>query len=103
MTMAEHCRLWRYRVAPEQQERFLADYSGGGSWAMVFGKAEGYLGTELWRDESDPDVFYTIDRWKNRAAFSAFESTYEQDYRELDRQFDALSKEEVFLGAGDAV
>ena len=91
--------IWRYRVDPAQQAKFVKAYGPKGDWARFFGGAKDYLGTELLADDERPGEYVTIDRWESEEAYSAFLSEHEADYDRLDRRFDALTVSEQRIGA----
>jgi heme-degrading monooxygenase HmoA len=91
--------IWRYRVDPVQQAKFVKAYGPKGDWARFFGGAKDYLGTELLADDERPGEYVTIDRWESEEAYSAFLSEHETDYDRLDRRFEALTMSEQRIGA----
>jgi heme-degrading monooxygenase HmoA len=44
-----YVRIWEYDVPPAAADRFVAAYAAGGEWAQLFARADGFLGTELFR------------------------------------------------------
>jgi heme-degrading monooxygenase HmoA len=64
--------VWEFRVHPEALAGFLSAYAPGGDWDRLFRRGDGYLSTELLRDERDPARFLTIDRWDSREARDGF-------------------------------
>ncbi len=94
--------VWRYRVARESEAAFTASYGADGDWARLFGRAAGYLGTELLRD-AEPDgpsvAFVTLDRWESPERYSDFLSRFDAEYRRLDEACEALTENETFLGS----
>jgi heme-degrading monooxygenase HmoA len=95
---AEHLILWEYRVRAGRQDEFISVYGPDGEWARLFRLAEGYLGTELARSVSDPQVFFTLDRWSSEAAFDAFQSRHSAEYKALDEKCADLTEHEHRLG-----
>ena len=95
----EHLRIWRYRVEDAQRTEFIRHYSAEGSWVQMFRQSAGYLGTRLWQDTVDANVFYTLDRWRREEDFALFQQIHSQAYREMDKQLEGLTAEETFLGA----
>ena len=90
--------IWRYEVKPEVIPTFRSLYGPEGQWASLFGRAQGYLGTELYRDDATPDHFLTIDRWVSRDAFAVFMSIHGQAYAAMDTKCDGLTVSELRLG-----
>jgi heme-degrading monooxygenase HmoA len=105
MAGAGYATLWEFTVAAARQAEFEAHYGPHGTWARLFRRADGYLGTELLRDHVDPLRYLTIDRWESREAFQAFRRAHGAEYERLDRQFEGLTTREAPLGeyapAGD--
>ncbi len=85
-----YIRVWEYEVAEGRVDAFVAAYGSTGDWAQLFRAAHGYLGTELYRRTDDSARFVTIDRWTDRAAWSAFLEEWGESYERLDRTMTAL-------------
>jgi heme-degrading monooxygenase HmoA len=54
--------IWEYQVKPDKQAEFEKIYAANGTWAELFKKGTGYLGTELIRSTELPEQYVTIDR-----------------------------------------
>ena len=63
-------------------QRVCAD----GDWARLFGTADGFLGTELFRSDSDPHRFITVDTWSDVAAWEEFRRQRAEEYAALDER-----------------
>jgi heme-degrading monooxygenase HmoA len=90
--------LWEFRVRPEKLSEFLSAYAPGGDWDRLFRRAEGYLSTELLRDERDDTRFLTLDRWDSREARDRFRLRFREEYEALDRACDSYTLEESPIG-----
>jgi heme-degrading monooxygenase HmoA len=90
--------LWEYQVKEEKQSEFEEIYSPNGVWAKLFKKGTGYLGTELLRDEKQPQRYLTIDRWVSKENYEAFQSQWKKEYKALDAQYKGLSERESLMG-----
>ena len=88
--------LWTYEVRPEAIASFERAYGSAGDWAALFGRASGYLGTELLRGPGA--TYLTIDRWRTSADFDAFMAAHRADYDALDRATQGWTTEERKLG-----
>ena len=86
------------RSLPAKQAEFEAHYGPDGSWARLFRRANGYLGSELLRTARNPLRYLTIDRWASREAWQAFRREYAAEYERLDREFEGLTTREAPLG-----
>jgi heme-degrading monooxygenase HmoA len=91
--------VWRFEVAEENVQGFEAAYGPGGAWAQLFGASPNHLGTELLRDAFIPGGYLTIDRWASEEDFRAFRKDHDQEYENLDRACDPLTKSEARIGA----
>jgi len=90
--------VWEFRVRPERLSDFLSAYAPGGDWDLLFRRGEGYLSTELLRDERDATRFVTIDRWDSREARDRFRLRFREEYEALDRRCEAYTLEETPVG-----
>jgi heme-degrading monooxygenase HmoA len=94
-----HVRVWKFRPPQSREHEFAAVYGASGSWATLFGKAQGYRGTELLRPIEDGGWWMTIDRWEGRAHFDAFQRDFGSQYRALDAELEGIAGDEEFVGA----
>ncbi len=90
--------VWEYVVRPEHVHEFYRTYGPHGAWVQLFSRAEGYVRTELFRDESRPNRFVTIDVWASREARDAFRLRFAAEYTALDARCEALTLSERFIG-----
>ena len=93
--------VWRYAVRPEKQAEFEHAYGAAGTWAQLFAKGAGYLGTELLHETDG--TYLTIDRWRDRTDFDRFMTAHRADYEALDAICDGWTVEEARLGIFDAL
>lgn len=93
-------RIWEYEVPADALPAFRAAYSAEGEWARLFGRHEGYLGTELYSGPDRETYFVTIDRWRTAQDWQAFRAEFAPEYQALDARFDGLGAIErsVFEG-----
>jgi heme-degrading monooxygenase HmoA len=64
----------------------------------LFGQADGYVETLLFRDTDRSTRYLTIDRWRSRTAYEAFVSSSRSLYAALDQRGDALTVSERRVG-----
>jgi heme-degrading monooxygenase HmoA len=95
-------RVWEYEVPGERTQAFTEAYTADGAWAQLFGKAAGFLGTELYRDSARDDRYLTIDRWHAEEDWLSFLSAFGSAYESLDAQFEGLAATERSLFEGSA-
>ena len=95
--------LWEYQVKAEKLSEFEEFYSPWGTWANLFKKSNGYLGTELLRDEKQSQRYLTIDRWDSKESYEAFQSQWKKEYKALDARCEGLTKWESLLGKWNSV
>jgi heme-degrading monooxygenase HmoA len=100
--MQEHhpmfVRIWRFLVRPEKANDFLSAYGPTGPWATLFHRVAGYLGTDLLRSATEPNTYFTVDRWESAEAWAAFLRAWGDDYAALDRRCEMLTETEAELG-----
>ena len=90
--------IWRFRAKSARVNEFLRNYGGDGAWVKLFERSEGYRGSVLLQDTSDPLVFVVIDGWARSDSFQLFRQQFGPDYEQLDRQCLELTEEEALIG-----
>ena len=95
-------RVWEYQVPDDRIETFAAAYAADGAWGKLFGRAVGFVGTELYRDAARPGRFLTIDRWQDEQDWRSFLDAFGAAYESLDAQFEGLAAAERSLFEGSS-
>ncbi|MEJ2204176.1 MAG: GNAT family N-acetyltransferase [Gemmatimonadota bacterium] len=95
----EYALIWTYEIRTALTGRFQKHYGPTGSWAQLFQRAPGFLGTQLLQDESQENRYVTIDRWTSKAAYDSFRDRFNQAYEALDERCTSLTLQESFNGA----
>ena len=95
--------IWQFDVEDARRGEFERHYGPSGSWATLFRRARGYLGTQLLRDQATPGRYLTVDRWQSAAAYRAFREEFAAEYAELDRECEKLTRDERAIGNYDEV
>jgi heme-degrading monooxygenase HmoA len=90
--------VWEYSVRQGAEREFAETYGARGTWAQLFGREEGFVGTELFRSAEGQDRFLTIDRWRSREDFDRFKERFGADYDAIDARCEALTVSERRLG-----
>jgi len=98
MKAAGFTTLWAFTVPASRQAEFESHYGPDGTWVRLFRRADGYFGSELLRDRSDPLRYLTIDRWESSEAWQAFRRQFGAEYERLDRELEGLAARESPLG-----
>lgn len=93
-------RVWEYEVPGDRAVAFITAYATDGAWGELFGRAAGFLGTELYRDADRADRFLTIDRWQNKEDWQSFLHAFGAAYESLDAQLEGLAVTERSLFEG---
>ena len=91
--------IWQYVVTPENAAAFERAYGTDGEWVALFRRADGYVDTQLHRDEKDVSYYLTIDHWKSTEHYEAFRRNYASEYAAIDTACATLTSEEHFVGA----
>jgi heme-degrading monooxygenase HmoA len=90
--------VWEFHVAPAKLELFERGYGPEGDWARFFRRSPDYLGTELARDEQNPERYLTLDFWNSEQAFVLFKEQNSEEYASMDLGFESLTRQEIKLG-----
>ena len=93
-----HIIIWQFTVQEEHIQEFTSAYGSNGSWANLFRRSEGYLGTQLLRSSHEPNNFLTIDRWENATCFEIFLQRFGAEYKKLDTQLEGYTSSEKNVG-----
>jgi heme-degrading monooxygenase HmoA len=93
--------VWSYEVRDDREADFERLYGPNGGWAQFFRKSPNYLGTDLLRDRKIKNRYITVDRWDSEEAHRRFVSEHREEFDELDRQGEALTKNESLIGNFD--
>lgn len=96
--MTRYTHIWAFQVRPGRVEEFLRHYAGAGTWALMFRRAPGYIGTRLLRDRNDPLRFVTVDDWESEEHYRAFRARFSTEYEALDQNCEGLMMAETALG-----
>lgn len=93
-----HTVIWRFTVKADRIADFERHYGADGSWAALFRRGTGYLGTELLRDTARANVYVTLDHWVSAQAMRDFKQTHHAAYAELDSECESLTEREELMG-----
>ncbi len=81
-----HAMVWRFDVKPDSANAFHSAYASDGDWARLFETAAGFVGTELFRSDSEPNRFLTVDTWSDVSAWEEFRRQRAEQYAALDER-----------------
>src|SRR5262249_16889648 len=90
--------VWEFFVSPRKRRAFEKAYRAGGDWARLFRTAEGYIGTELVRDDARPGRYVTLDFWTSRLDYLRFKRQNAAAYQALDKRCKSLTESERLVG-----
>lgn len=91
--------VWSFTVKERFRTEFERAYGLDGDWVRLFRQGKGYVSTDLFEDTQHSGTFLTVDRWKSEQEYRKFREQHDLEYRNLDRQFEALCDREEFIGA----
>lgn len=88
---------------PDDRTALFTDvYGPDGAWGHLFGRALGFLGTELYRDAVRAGRFLTIDRWQDEQHWLSFLEVFGPAYQSLDAELEGLASAERSLFEGSS-
>lgn len=90
--------IWRFRIKPEYEAAFIAQYGSGGDWQRLFEQAPGFIDTLLLKAGDRDGEYLTVDRWRSEADYRAFRANYANAYAALDRKAGNWTERERLLG-----
>ena len=94
-----HVIVWEFKPNADSEPEFERIFGPGGDWARLFQKAQGFVNTELLRDEARPERYITVDRWASEEDFRRFRVQFREEYEALDRQCQEYISEERRIGS----
>jgi heme-degrading monooxygenase HmoA len=94
-----HVIVWEFVPKADSEAEFEQTYGPAGEWAALFRRSQGFLGTELLRDEARPERYFTVDRWASEAAFRQFRVQFGEQYESLDRACEIMIEQERRVGS----
>ncbi len=95
--------VWEFRARPGCEWQFEQVYGPNGDWAKLFSVAEGYLRTELMRDEDNPGRYLSIDLWRSRQDYDSFRQRHAEEYRRLDEKCEEMTENEFAVGVFERI
>ncbi len=95
--------IWEFHVRPGSETHFEQVYGPDGDWVQLFRRGEGYVQTELLRDEKNQRRYLTLDYWVSRTAYERFREQRVDDYKRLDGDCECLAERQVHLGSYEGV
>ena len=90
--------IWKYDVRVEFIDDFLAAYGPDGRWVQFFKRDKNYLETVLMRDESNDEVFLTIDYWTSKTARDDFRKQNQAEFNAIDEHCERFTVSEELMG-----
>ena len=90
--------IWEYQVKAEHLDEFERIYHPAGLWAELFKRGNGYISTELLRDETHPHRYLTIDRWESVRDYKDFQAKWKEEYEAVDKRCEGLNEKETLIG-----
>jgi len=94
-----HVIVWEFVPKADSETEFERTYGPAGDWSALFQRAQGFLGTELLRDQTRPNRYFTVDRWASEAAFRQFRVQFGEEYESLDHRCEILIEQEHRIGS----
>jgi heme-degrading monooxygenase HmoA len=99
--MGGYATVWEFRVRADRRAEFERHYGPDGTWAALFRRGDGYIGTQFLKDRNEPLRYLTIDHWTGCDAYRAFRAEFPEPYASLDRECGELMTLETALGEYD--
>jgi heme-degrading monooxygenase HmoA len=88
--------IWEFRVKPDMGLAFEKRYGPEGTWARFFRSGEGFVTTELIRDESGR--YLTMDYWVSEETYHKFRAQHVETYQKIDAECEAMTESEKEIG-----
>ncbi len=89
--------IWEYIVKDKYQAKFEKIYGPDGDWVQLFGKAQGYITTDLHQDISNKKRFITVDFWNTKEDRDNFRMKYSEEFELLDEHCETFTNKEKLI------
>ncbi len=90
--------VWEFRVKAGLEQDFEKAYASDGDWAKFFKQGSGYIKTRLLHDLNESGTYMTMDYWNSQNEYEMFKNKMQNEYNQLDKQFEKLTERETFIG-----
>jgi len=90
--------VWEFLVRPGCEARFEQAYGQHGAWVHLFRTNPNFLRTDLQRDLSQTNRYWTLDVWTSESAYNQFRVAHTADYQRIDAECESLTESERELG-----
>jgi len=90
--------VWEFLVRPGSEARFEEAYGQKGAWVALFRTNPNFIRTDLQRDLSQMNRYWTLDVWTSEAAYNEFRVAHTEEYQRIDAQCEQLTESERELG-----
>lgn len=94
--------IWKYKIKPENKEKFEHEYGPKGTWFKLFSESSSYSGSFLNRNEED-NTYILVDTWMDKNSYEDFKQKNREVYDRLSAQFENLYEREEKVGSFDLV
>lgn len=88
--------IWKYKIIAADRRLFEREYGYAGAWAHFFRRSKQYIGSRLYRGESNQ--YLLMDAWENKDAYEKFLDDYRSEYDQLSDRYGYLYKTEERMG-----
>lgn len=95
--------IWKYKIKPENKEKFEFEYGGNGTWSKLFTKSESYRGSFLHKSEDEVDTYLLIDTWINKQTYEDFKKKNQATYNQISTGFEYFYRTEEKIGSFNPV
>jgi quinol monooxygenase YgiN len=90
--------VWEFLVRAGREARFEEVYGPHGAWVELFRKSPAFIRTDLQRDLSQRNRYWTLDVWISEGAYNEFRVAHREDYQRIDAECEQLTDAERELG-----
>jgi heme-degrading monooxygenase HmoA len=90
--------LWEFEVKQGEESAFETAYGPLGPWVQLFQRDPHFRQTQLLKDPSRSNTYFTLDFWDSENDYVHFKRSNQADYRALDRATESLTIREHNLG-----
>lgn len=95
--------IWKYRIRPENREKFEFEYGHNGAWTKLFIESENYRGSFLHKSVDEADTYLLVDTWITKQSYKNFKKLNKETYDQISSGFEYLYRIEEKIGSFNSV
>jgi len=95
--------VWEFLVRAGSEVQFEEMYGSKGAWVELFRASPSFIRTDLQRDLSQRNRYWTLDVWRSEGAYNEFRIAHQEEYQRIDAKCERFTETERGLGRFEGI